>query len=167
MKKSFCLLSKAQCYEYSVETMIWDFFFPFLLKQKTDLQQNCKFLFLFVFSIPFYIQHSISWLLKRKLFDLRMFQAEENLCKYSLRVNMEPCLSVLTTKYMVIICCPFYLKCLTTPSGLVLCKHFFLSSCHSCRSRKLQLSRKTCFFNYSSYPLLLKMLSLLSPVTSI
>lgn len=59
-----------------------------------------------------------------------MFQAEEKLCKYSLRVNMETCLSVLTMNYMVIIRCPFCLKYLTTPTGLVICKSFFLSSSH-------------------------------------
>lgn len=44
---------------------------------------------------------------------------------------METCLSVLTMKYTVIICCSFCQKYLTTLTGFIICKYFFLNSSHS------------------------------------
>lgn len=57
------------------------------------------FQYLSIYSFPF-ISFS-----KEKC--LRMFQAVENLCKYSLRVNIETCLSILTMTHTEVTRCPF------------------------------------------------------------
>lgn len=48
MKKLFCLPYKAQCYEYSVETMIWDFF-PFSFEAEDQLAAELQISLLICF----------------------------------------------------------------------------------------------------------------------